>query len=300
MKKILILLSILLSISFIINIKLFNYRLLYKVKWNNIQEFQQTTFNHDNVDFLETSRYKVFTRTFGNQNGKKIILLHGLKSSGRTFYPLVKQLSTDYFLIIPDLPAHGETILKNNNSYDFIPTMDDMISVIDILVTTYKIEKLIIIGHSMGGMIALQYAYLFPENIDKLVMMESTPSGNSEEWRTTPSSMNLILGYGGELEKATKVLNQMFHGNVYNNLSQQIIIDFDRVDFFNNSDFPILWLMNIDEKITENFYINLIENTAKKKIYETNITLNTFYKKGHFIHWADPNVGDSIRYFLIN
>ena len=49
------------------------------------------------------------------------------------------------------------------------------------------------------------------------------------------------------------------------------------------------------------FYINLIENTAKKKIYETNITLNTFYQKGHFIHWTESKkVGDSIRNFLLS
>lgn len=105
---------------------------------------------------------------YGNRQAKPIILIHGLFGDGQNLLGLAKGL-TDYFVIMPDCRNHGQSFHHTDMSY---PTMaNDIIN----LMNDYQCSNPIIIGHSMGGKIAMTLALEHPNMIQKLVVMDIAP-----------------------------------------------------------------------------------------------------------------------------
>ena len=105
---------------------------------------------------------------YGNRQAKPIILIHGLFGDGQNLLGLAKGL-TDYFVIMPDCRNHGQSFHHTDMSY---PTMaNDIIN----LMNDYQCSNPIVIGHSMGGKIAMALALEHPNMIQKLVVMDIAP-----------------------------------------------------------------------------------------------------------------------------
>ena len=106
--------------------------------------------------------------TQGDPNATPIILIHGLFGDGQNLLGLAKGL-TDYFVIMPDCRNHGQSFHHYDMSY---PTMaNDIIN----LMNDYQCSNPIVIGHSMGGKIAMALALQHPNMIRKLVVMDIAP-----------------------------------------------------------------------------------------------------------------------------
>ncbi|MGC6367417.1 MAG: alpha/beta fold hydrolase [Candidatus Marinamargulisbacteria bacterium] len=106
--------------------------------------------------------------TQGDPSATPIILIHGLFGDGQNLLGLAKGL-TDYFVIMPDCRNHGQSFHHSNMSY---PTMaNDIIN----LMNNYQCSTPIVIGHSMGGKIAMALALQHPNIIQKLVIMDIAP-----------------------------------------------------------------------------------------------------------------------------
>ena len=110
-------------------------------------------------------------------NGKKnLILLHGFMENSSIWNDLEKTLSKNFTLIKIDLPGHGQSKLYHEiNSMDFMA--EKVKEVLDFL----KIEKINILGHSMGGYVSLAFADKFPEFIESLTLFFSTTLEDNEE-----------------------------------------------------------------------------------------------------------------------
>tara|TARA_B100000683_G_scaffold193181_1_gene186158 strand:- start:2283 stop:3044 length:762 start_codon:yes stop_codon:yes gene_type:complete len=98
--------------------------------------------------------------------GKTIVILHGLLGSLDNWSTIAKSLSTNYNIITIDLPDHGKSDHTDLFSYTSIVQ-----SLKDFLIKK-KISRFSIIGHSMGGKVAIKYADLYPSNLDKLVIVD--------------------------------------------------------------------------------------------------------------------------------
>ncbi|PSU90180.1 alpha/beta fold hydrolase [Photobacterium kishitanii] len=98
-----------------------------------------------------------------------LILLHGWQDNAATFASLWPRLIQDYDVVAFDWPGHGKSDHKSaDNYYHFFDYIDDLHQVI----VQLKREKVHIIGHSLGAIVAGCYAAIFPENIDKIVLIE--------------------------------------------------------------------------------------------------------------------------------
>lgn len=107
--------------------------------------------------------------------GKPIIFLHGLGGRSMTFYHQVVALRKHYRCITLDLRGFGEsTRLSDNHPCSIMTFVDDLKKVIEQL--QLEKEKIILAGHSLGGMIALQFAISYPEQVEKLVIICSASS----------------------------------------------------------------------------------------------------------------------------
>ena len=101
-------------------------------------------------------------------SGPAVLLLHGIGDSSDTWRRIIPDLAADHTVIAPDLLGHGRSD-RPRADYSiaaYACGMRDLLSVLDI-------ERATIVGHSLGGGVAMQFAYQFPERCDRLVLVAS-------------------------------------------------------------------------------------------------------------------------------
>ncbi|KRB53988.1 alpha/beta fold hydrolase [Flavobacterium sp. Root186] len=108
--------------------------------------------------------------------GTAIVMLHGFLENKKMWAKYVNLFSEKYRVITIDLLGHGES-----DCLSYVHEMEDNANVVYEVLQSLKIEKATILGHSMGGYVALAFAELFPENIKKLVLLNSTSKEDSAE-----------------------------------------------------------------------------------------------------------------------
>lgn len=102
------------------------------------------------------------------QDNKTVILVHGKNFSGAYFETLANYLKDKgYTIIIPDLIGFGRSSKPIDYQYNF----QDLALSIKKLLEWYKIKKVSILGHSMGGMVATRFSLMFPNNVEQLILL---------------------------------------------------------------------------------------------------------------------------------
>ncbi|MCF2446407.1 alpha/beta hydrolase [Dyadobacter sp. CY345] len=100
-------------------------------------------------------------------NGKSIILLHGKNFNGAYWEQTAKALTESGFrVIIPDQIGFGKSSKPDHFQYSFHQLASNTKQILD----TLKISKVIVLGHSMGGMVASRFALMYPEIVEKLIL----------------------------------------------------------------------------------------------------------------------------------
>jgi pimeloyl-ACP methyl ester carboxylesterase len=108
--------------------------------------------------------------------GTPLVLVHGYPLDHTIWQPVVPLLENDFDLIIPDLPGFGESHVHGNNS--LLPGMaEDLAALLGYL----KIKKVVVIGHSMGGYVALAFARAYSESLLGLGLVASQALADSPE-----------------------------------------------------------------------------------------------------------------------
>lgn len=118
----------------------------------------------------------VFYHIYGS--GKPVVLIHGFGEDGNIWNHLVNQLKKNFRVLVPDLPGSGEsTILADQ---DRQTSIDDYAEVIVYLLKKEDIGKCTVIGHSMGGYIALAIADNYPGLLEGIGLFNSTAFADDE------------------------------------------------------------------------------------------------------------------------
>ena len=110
--------------------------------------------------------HAVTYRTAGE--GPVLLLLHGIANSSQTWENVAPLLSERFTLIAPDLLGHGESATPRGDY-----SLGAHATGVRDLLTALGIERATVIGHSLGGGIAMQFAYQFPERCERLVLVSS-------------------------------------------------------------------------------------------------------------------------------
>ena len=102
-----------------------------------------------------------------NAIGKTIVLLHGKNFNGAYWEQTARALTQSGFrVIIPDQIGFGKSSKPDHFQYSFHQLAANTKQILDNL----KISKAIILGHSMGGMVATRFALMYPEIVEKLIL----------------------------------------------------------------------------------------------------------------------------------
>ena len=139
-------------------------------------------------------------------NGKSVLLLHGKNFSGAYWGPTAKALSDlGYRVVIPDQIGFGKSSKPPAYQYSFQSYGLNNRDLLDEL----GIEKVIVIGHSMGGMVATRFSLMFPERVEKLVL--ANPIG-LEDWKRLVPYQSIEDGYKEELAKTPESIRKYMEG----------------------------------------------------------------------------------------
>jgi pimeloyl-ACP methyl ester carboxylesterase len=122
-----------------------------------------TTFE---VQELSLHGQSVTYRTAGS--GPVLLLLHGITNSSRTWEPAADALADRFRIIAPDLLGHGRSATPRGDY-----SLGAHASGVRDLLSALDCDRVTVVGHSLGGGIAMQFAYQFPERCERLVLVSS-------------------------------------------------------------------------------------------------------------------------------
>lgn len=100
--------------------------------------------------------------------GPTVLLVHGIGGDWRTWEPVLDGLARQHHVVAVDLPGHGRSA-KGMGDY----SLGALASALRDLGGALGLERATVIGHSLGGGVAMQFAYQFPERCERLVLVSS-------------------------------------------------------------------------------------------------------------------------------
>jgi pimeloyl-ACP methyl ester carboxylesterase len=239
---------------------------------------------------LKTLSYKNTKISYTDSGeGNTIVLLHGFLENKKMWKDYITLFAEKNRVITIDLLGHGES-----ESLGYVHSMEDNANVVQEVLQHLKIEKATILGHSMGGYVGLAFAELFPKNIQKLVLLNSTSKADSHEKKINRNRaikavkqnyvnfVSLAIGnlfsennrtrLADEIEKAKEqALKTPLQGIVAS--LEGMKIRKDRESLLQKNLFPVLLILGKKDPV-----LNYEENIAQ--IENTNVKLVSF-EDGH-------------------
>jgi len=228
-----------------------------------------------------------------------IVLLHGFLESSEVWYKMLPELEKYFSVIRIDLPGHGKSAVISE-----IQTMDLMADEVKKTLQKIGVSKFHILGHSMGGYVALAYANKYPENLDSITLFFSSYFADSEDKKSQRiKSINII---NEEFDKYVTVgTSNLF--NFYELENHKYDLDFakkialktpkdgalasvrgmierkDKKELLENFNGKIIVICGREDNAVNS--MEIIENLPKKSNIKAYI-LNC----GHNGHWERPNI----------
>ena len=109
---------------------------------------------------IETNYYEA-----GEGNGRSVLLLHGMTSSGDAYRELMVGLADKYHLIAPDIPGFGYS--ESTNPY----TLDHLVEWLAAFYDALDMSQCLLMGHSFGGVLATHFSLAYPEDVVRIVLI---------------------------------------------------------------------------------------------------------------------------------
>lgn len=110
--------------------------------------------------------------------GLPVVFLHGYPLDHTIWNPLIPLLETKIQLVLPDLRGHGKSPAPSG-----LYAMQDLAEDVKDLVDLLGFSHVLLVGQSMGGYVALQFAHSYPQNVLGLILVASHPYPDDEEKR---------------------------------------------------------------------------------------------------------------------
>ncbi len=135
-----------------------------------VHRFPTNAASDDTLRFRVVHGYRRAFRLVGA--GPPLVLIHGIGDSSATWAPVIGELSRRHLVIAPDLLGHGNSD-KPRADYSVAAYANGVRDLLGVL----GVERATLVGHSLGGGVAMQFAYQFPERTERLVLVGSGGAG---------------------------------------------------------------------------------------------------------------------------
>jgi pimeloyl-ACP methyl ester carboxylesterase len=131
------------------------------------------------MNMVKKTSFKNSDVAYSDQGeGPCFVLLHGYLETRHIWKGFVEQFPEGFRVIAIDIPGHGESGTWGDNHQ-----MDDLASAVLAVIKSEQLDKVFMVGHSMGGYVVMAFAQLFPERLLGYSLLHSTCFADSEEKR---------------------------------------------------------------------------------------------------------------------
>jgi len=118
--------------------------------------------------YFYSQRLKLHYVDWGNHGKPLMVLVHGGRDHARNWDHVALHFRTRYHIVVPDLRGHGDSAWAYGSEYSMIEYVLDLAQLLEQLAAF----PVILIGHSLGGGIVLQYSGVYPERVTRVVGIE--------------------------------------------------------------------------------------------------------------------------------
>ena len=136
------------------------------------KKIRMIRFKEEKSMFVKLGDIKIHYETGGNPSGEPIFMVHGNFASWRWYEPTLKRLNqTDYRGIAVDLPGFGDS---SNPEREI--SIENYAKELEGFINTFNLERINLVGHSLGGAVCMKYALSNPDKINKLLLIDPAPA----------------------------------------------------------------------------------------------------------------------------
>ena len=244
---------------------------------------------------------KLFFKKYGN-SGSDLIIIHGLFGMSDNWNTLGRKFSKHFKVHLIDLRNHGRSPHSTEFNYDVM--CEDLIEYIE----DYNIKKPIVIGHSLGGKVAMKLAFTHTEILEKLLVVDISPRRYNTDFHENllKTLYRLPLEDFSRREDIEDILAETFE-----NRGMRLFL---MKNLYRNEDKKFAWRFNIDvllEKVSniqeaefinskcdvptlfirggESNYVTSEDEIIIKK-YFSNFNISTIEGVGHWLHAEKPDL----------
>jgi pimeloyl-ACP methyl ester carboxylesterase len=155
----------------------------------------------------------IFVRSAGT--GPAVVLIHGYAETSDSWAPLAAELVKSYTVIVPDLRGIGSSS-RPAGGYDKKTQAADIRAV----VTTLGFDRTFVVSHDIGIMVAYAYAALFPDKVERLVVMDA-PLPGIAPWDDIVKDHRLwhFSFWGPDEERLVQGRERIYLDRIWNNFS---------------------------------------------------------------------------------
>lgn len=171
---------------------------------------ERSTKIPNNICSKKTKVGKLDIHYLAGGQGDPMVIIHGGGDGARAWLENAKELSKHYSVYVPDLPGFGRSQPMGNKFHfsEFVTFIEDFTHILGL-------KRFHLVGHSIGGSIALHYALKSPQKIKGLVLVSSLCIGKEIAPWVRFLSSSVLCRYLGEaaivILKATKWLARLFY-----------------------------------------------------------------------------------------
>ncbi|PZU45839.1 MAG: alpha/beta hydrolase [Arsenicicoccus sp.] len=254
-------------------------------------------------------------QTVIGDSGPTVVFCHGLLGRGRNFTGIAKALQPDFRCVLLDMPDHGASPWTERIDYASASAL--LVQQLETLATDGPVH---LVGHSMGGKTAMTAALAAPALVDRLVVVDISPTGAGEvgEFEHLISSLlaidlDAITSHGqADAELAAAVDSRMLRGFLLQNLRRDpqthafgwqphlevLLRDLGTItgDVPHEGrtfDGPVLWIAG-----SESPYVTTAHEGPMRELFPRTVQV-TIKGAGHWVHSEQPAAFTAtLRHFL--
>ena len=168
-------------------------------------EFQDIDYGYPTKSVLSNPSISYIDAGKGD---KTILLVHGLASNAGFWRYAIAELSKNYRVIAVDLPGYGKS---GKGAYPY--SMTFYANQIKRFADELKLDKFILVGHSMGGQIGITFSLKYPERLEKLVL--ASPAGVEEFEQGEGDWLRSVMTKNGVKKTTEDVIRRNLANNFY-------------------------------------------------------------------------------------
>jgi len=242
---------------------------------------------------------KLFSKKYG-EKGQDLIVIHGLFGMSDNWNTLGKQFSKYCKVHLVDLRNHGRS--PHSAEFNYEVMSDDLKEYME----DHNIQKPILLGHSLGGKVAMKFAFAYPDKIEKLIIADISPRRYNTEFvqNLLRTSYKLPLENFEKRDEIDRVLSE-----TYEDKGMRLFL---LKNLYRKENKEFAWRFNIDvllEKVSNIQEADFVQGVCKIPTHfirggnsnyitsEDELTINKHFSDfsiatiegvGHWLHAENP------------